>query len=49
VNQVWCPRNSRLGNRISRAGLPMLVVQEGGYDLDALSNNVQQYFKGLNA
>jgi acetoin utilization deacetylase AcuC-like enzyme len=39
----------RLGNRISRAGLPMLVVQEGGYDLEALSNNVQQYFKGLNA
>ena len=39
----------RLGNRISRAGLPMLVVQEGGYDLEALSNNVQQYFKGLTA
>ena len=37
----------RLGNRISRAGLPMLVVQEGGYDLEALSINVQQYFKGL--
>ncbi len=37
----------RLGNRISRAGLPMLVVQEGGYDLEALSSNVQQFFNGL--
>ncbi len=39
----------KLGNRISRAGLPMLVVQEGGYDLETLSINVQQFFKGLNA
>ncbi len=38
----------RLGHRISRADLPMLVVQEGGYDLEALSINVQQFFKGLN-
>ncbi len=38
----------RLGNRVSHAGLPMLVVQEGGYDLEALSINVQQFFKGLN-
>ena len=38
----------RLGNRVSRAGLPTLVVQEGEYDLEALSINVQQYFKGLN-
>ncbi|MBN1151832.1 MAG: histone deacetylase family protein, partial [Dehalococcoidia bacterium] len=38
----------RLGARISRAGVPMLVVQEGGYDLEALPGNVQQYFKGLN-
>jgi acetoin utilization deacetylase AcuC-like enzyme len=37
----------RLGSRISRAGLPMLVVQEGGYALEALSINVQRYFKGL--
>jgi acetoin utilization deacetylase AcuC-like enzyme len=28
-------------------GLPTLVVQEGGYDLDTLSENVQQFFKGL--
>lgn len=39
----------RLGERISRVGLPMLVVQEGGYDLEALPANVQQYFTGLNA
>jgi len=39
----------RLGASISGAGLPMLVVQEGGYDLEALPGNVQQYFKGLNS
>ncbi|MFW6056933.1 MAG: histone deacetylase family protein [Chloroflexota bacterium] len=38
----------RLGDRIRRAGLPTLVVQEGGYDLEALSSNIQQFFKGLN-
>lgn len=37
----------RLGNQIRLAGLPTLVVQEGGYDLEALSTNVQQFFKGL--
>ncbi len=38
----------RLGDRIRRGGLPTLVVQEGGYDLEALSGNIQQFFKGLN-
>ncbi len=38
----------RLGNRISLAGLPTLVLQEGGYDMDALSINVQHFFSGLN-
>ncbi|WP_404369175.1 histone deacetylase family protein [Marinobacter sp.] len=38
---------SRLGKRISQAGLPTLVVQEGGYDLESLSENVQQFFRGL--
>ncbi|MDX1635597.1 MAG: histone deacetylase family protein [Marinobacter sp.] len=38
---------NRLGKRIGRAGLPTLVVQEGGYDLDSLSENVQQFFRGL--
>lgn len=39
----------RIGERIRQAGLPTLVVQEGGYDLATLSTNVQQFFKGLNA
>lgn len=39
---------NRLGDRIRHTGLPTLVVQEGGYDLEALSINVQNYFKGLN-
>ncbi|OZB11411.1 MAG: acetylpolyamine amidohydrolase, partial [Marinobacter sp. 34-60-7] len=37
----------RLSTHIRQLGLPTLVVQEGGYDLDALSTNVQQFFKGL--
>lgn len=40
---------SRLGNYIRRTGLPTLIVQEGGYDLEALSTNVQKFFSGLNA
>jgi acetoin utilization deacetylase AcuC-like enzyme len=38
----------RLGDRIRQAGLPTLVVQEGGYDLEALGSNVRQFFSGLN-
>jgi acetoin utilization deacetylase AcuC-like enzyme len=37
----------RLGNHIRQLGLPTVTVQEGGYDLDTLSHNVQQFFKGL--
>ncbi|MEP5321330.1 MAG: histone deacetylase family protein, partial [Marinobacter alexandrii] len=37
----------RLSSHIRQLGLPTLVVQEGGYDLEALSENVQQFFKGL--
>lgn len=37
----------RLGSHIRQMGLPTLTVQEGGYDLDTLSLNVQQFFKGL--
>ncbi len=37
----------RMSTHISQLGLPTLVVQEGGYDLDTLSENVQQFFKGL--
>ena len=38
---------TKLGSAIAAAGLPTLVVQEGGYDLEALSDNVQRFFSGL--
>ena len=38
---------SKLGKHLSQLHLPTLVVQEGGYDLDTLSTNVQQFFKGI--
>jgi acetoin utilization deacetylase AcuC-like enzyme len=38
---------SRLGTHIRETGYPTLVVQEGGYDLEALSANVQKFFHGL--
>ena len=37
----------RLSTHVRQLGLPTLVVQEGGYDLDTLSENVQQFFRGL--
>ncbi|MDX1757926.1 MAG: histone deacetylase family protein [Marinobacter sp.] len=37
----------RLGDQVRRAALPTLVVQEGGYDLEALNENVQRFFEGL--
>ncbi|MBE02346.1 histone deacetylase family protein [Marinobacter lutaoensis] len=37
----------RLGTHLRHLGLPTLVVQEGGYDLDTLGTNVQQFFRGL--
>lgn len=36
-----------LGKRIADVNLPTLVVQEGGYDLEALTENVRQFFSGL--
>ncbi|PAV25975.1 acetoin utilization deacetylase AcuC-like enzyme [Tamilnaduibacter salinus] len=38
---------NRLGRRIHQANLPTLVVQEGGYDLEHLSENLQAFLKGL--
>lgn len=38
---------TRLGRQVADAGVPVLVVQEGGYDLDSLSDNVQAFFRGL--
>ncbi|WP_303286075.1 histone deacetylase family protein [Marinobacter sp. SS8-8] len=37
----------KLSTHVRKLGLPTLVVQEGGYDLDTLSDNVRQFFKGL--
>lgn len=37
----------KLGERVAGADVPILVVQEGGYDLEMLSENVQQFFTGL--
>ena len=38
---------SKLGARVAKAGLPTLVVQEGGYDLETLPENVRQFVSGL--
>ncbi|MGP4845076.1 histone deacetylase family protein [Marinobacter sp. 1Y8] len=38
---------NKLGARIAKAGLPTLVVQEGGYDLEMLPENVRQFVSGL--
>ncbi|MGM0952834.1 MAG: histone deacetylase family protein [Pseudomonadota bacterium] len=37
----------RLSTRVSQLGLPTLVIQEGGYDLEALTTNVNEFFKGM--
>ena len=37
----------RLSTHVRQLGLPTLVIQEGGYDLEALTTNVGQFFKGL--
>lgn len=39
---------ARLGDQVRLAALPTLVVQEGGYDLEALTENARQFFTGLN-
>lgn len=38
----------RMGRILGEMGLPTLVVQEGGYFLDGLAENVRQFFSGLN-
>lgn len=38
---------ARLGSEIAGLGLPTLVVQEGGYDLDSLSDNLQAFLQPL--
>ena len=38
---------TRIGARLARLGLPTVVVQEGGYYLPALGQNVVAFFTGL--
>ena len=38
---------ARLGARLASLGMPVLVVQEGGYDIDSLEENGRQFFNGL--
>ena len=36
-----------LGERIKALGLPTVIVQEGGYDLETLSDNAERFFRGF--
>jgi acetoin utilization deacetylase AcuC-like enzyme len=38
---LWC-----LGGRLASLGLPMVVVQEGGYAMDRLEFQVEAFFRG---
>lgn len=38
---------NRLGARVAALGMPVLVLQEGGYHLDTLAENTRQFFTGL--
>lgn len=38
---------ARIGARIARLGLPVVVIQEGGYALPALGQNVVAFLRGL--
>ncbi|MNU09303.1 Acetylpolyamine aminohydrolase [compost metagenome] len=38
---------ARLGRDIGLLGLPTLIVQEGGYHLDSLQANAEQFFGGF--
>ena len=44
---VSSPGFARMAERFAAAGLPMLVVQEGGYHLDSLAENTRQFFSVL--
>lgn len=37
----------RMGQSINEMGLPTLIVQEGGYYLEALADNAREFFSGL--
>ncbi|MCS4503542.1 Acetylpolyamine amidohydrolase [wastewater metagenome] len=38
---------NRMGATLNDTGVPVLVVQEGGYFLEALAENTRQFFSGL--
>lgn len=38
---------ARIGQAITKLGKPVLVIQEGGYDVDHLEVNANQFFSGL--
>ncbi|MES1926702.1 histone deacetylase family protein [Salinisphaera sp. T31B1] len=38
---------ARLGQAMDALGLPVCVIQEGGYDIDSLETNATQFFTGL--
>jgi acetoin utilization deacetylase AcuC-like enzyme len=38
---------ARCGRAVGEVGLPTVVVQEGGYDVDALGENVRRWLHGL--
>ncbi|MCE4071093.1 MULTISPECIES: histone deacetylase family protein [Pseudomonas] len=38
---------NRLGQAIGELGLPTLIVQEGGYHLESLQENAEQFFNGF--
>lgn len=38
---------NRLGKLVAELGLPTVVIQEGGYDLNSLTANTESFFSGL--
>jgi acetoin utilization deacetylase AcuC-like enzyme len=45
--KIETPDYARLGERIAGLGLPILVVMEGGYAVDALGDNVRAFLTGF--
>jgi len=44
---VSTPGFERLGREMAALGIPVVVVQEGGYDIDSLGANFESFFNGL--
>jgi acetoin utilization deacetylase AcuC-like enzyme len=38
---------ARLGQRLGSLGLPLLIIQEGGYALETLGQNVVAFLDGI--